>query len=320
MKKEIGGYIEFQDLEHGYNRYPSFIALNSGRNAFLYYVLLKNIKKVYLPFFLCDSVYIVCKNNNIEFERYHINENMYPIFDKKIEENELMYIVNYYGQFDETEIKAFKQKFRNILIDNVQCFYSRPIDEIPTIYSCRKFFGVPDGGYLYFKNPCKSHLNLQKDDSDNRMTHLYGRRDKTASDYYQSFLENESLISKLPLMLMSDTTNKLMSNVDHDYIIEQRNKNFEYLSKRLSDLNGLVPKINPGPYCYPFYFPNSDNLRKELTKKKVYVPLLWPNVVREGSHIEVGYAKDILPLPCDQRYSIEEMSFVCDIIENYVKK
>lgn len=35
-----------------------------------------------------------------------------------------------------------------IILDNTQSFFQKPISGIDTIYSCRKYFGVPDGAYL----------------------------------------------------------------------------------------------------------------------------------------------------------------------------
>ena len=54
---------------------------------------------------------------------------------------------------------------------------------------------------------------------------------------------------------------------------------------------------------------NGIEIKKLLAQKKIYIPTLWPNVLTntpEGS-IEHNYAKNILPLPCDQRYGIDDM-------------
>ena len=38
---------------------------------------------------------------------------------------------------------------KNVIIDNVQAYFQRPIEGFDTLYSCRKYFGVPDGAVLY---------------------------------------------------------------------------------------------------------------------------------------------------------------------------
>ena len=56
---------------------------------------------------------------------------------------------------------------------------------------------------------------------------------------------------------------------------------------------------------------NGIEIRKVLAQKKIYIPILWPDVLTDSpeaeASIEHDYAKNILPLPCDQRYSIDDM-------------
>ena len=54
------------------------ILLNCGRNALAYLLETKGIKKLYLPYFLCDSVANVCKKYGVEVAFYHIGENWLP--------------------------------------------------------------------------------------------------------------------------------------------------------------------------------------------------------------------------------------------------
>ena len=58
-------------------------------------------------------------------------------------------------------------------------------------------------------------------------------------------------------------------------------------------------------------------LKKRLAEKKIYVPTLWPNVLSLRQALEKDYTENILPLPCDQRYCIEDMRrIVCELYEN----
>lgn len=60
-----------------------------------------------------------------------------------------VYLINFYGQYSRDEIVSYAKEYKNLIVDNVQAFYTKPIEGVDTIYTCRKFFGVPDGGYLY---------------------------------------------------------------------------------------------------------------------------------------------------------------------------
>ena len=106
--KEIGGYFELEQSNGFGEYYPSMIALNSARNALLYLVRAKGIKKLFIPYYLCDSISSVCERESIPYECYHISSNLLPDFDKNLGDDEYLYIVNYYGLLSDDEILSFK--------------------------------------------------------------------------------------------------------------------------------------------------------------------------------------------------------------------
>ena len=99
-------------------------------------------------------------------------------------------MVNYYGQISNEQIVYYKQKYGNIIVDNVQAFFQRPVDGIDTIYTCRKFFGVSDGGYLYTNTKLDV---LEKDYSYDRMQFLFGCLEKSANEFYDEYVENNKM-------------------------------------------------------------------------------------------------------------------------------
>ena len=93
--KEIGGYFGLEEFTKS-EYYANSKALNTGRNALVYLLKSRNIKKLYIPYFICDSVINVCKREKIEYEQYHINKDFMPIFDfdRLLKNDEFLYIVN----------------------------------------------------------------------------------------------------------------------------------------------------------------------------------------------------------------------------------
>ena len=59
MKKEIGGYLELEELG-GREYYPELYKVNLGRTALLWLIESRKIERLILPYFLCDSVAEVC--------------------------------------------------------------------------------------------------------------------------------------------------------------------------------------------------------------------------------------------------------------------
>ena len=141
--KEYGGYIEFERF-HGKEYHENAIALNSGRHCVEYLIRAKDIHKLWLPFFMCDSVKKICDRLNVIVSYYHTDIHFLPQCDKYFEGDEYIYIVNYYGQLSNETIKKFKKEYGNIIIDNLQDFLQRTVEKTDTFYYCRKFFVEPD--------------------------------------------------------------------------------------------------------------------------------------------------------------------------------
>lgn len=305
--KEIGGYFQLDELiKRPYHR--NMIELNTGRNALIYLVKAKKITKVYLPFYLCESVYKILNKNFISYDFYNIDRNFHPIFENKLKKNEYLYIANYFGQLTNKKIISLNNKYRKqIIVDNTQAFFQLPAPGVDTIYSSRKYFGVPDGAYL--STDSKIDEVLEIDYSSSRMSHILGRYEGKASDYYDKFRENDKSFIDLPLKKMSNLTHNLLGAIDYEFVIKSRTKNYEFLHENMALKNKLGLIVPYGPYSYPYHIENGIFIRKKLAEKKIYVPTLWPNVLRikDEKSIEYDYAANILPLPCDQRYTIEDM-------------
>lgn len=314
--KEIGGYFGLEQLISK-EYYSDLIAVNNARCALLYIIKAKHYKKVYLPFFLCDSVRLLLQRERIPFEEYRVDHSFLPLIDQRVELDEVVYIVNYYGLISDTQITGFKERYGNIVLDNAQAFFAKPISGIDTIYSCRKFFGVPDGGYVY--TDAKIDDDVPVDISKDRMKHILGRFEgRCASDYYEDFNNNDESFKEIGLRFMSKLTHNILGAIDYESARQRRETNFSVLSKELNELNVLNIKCPRGPYAYPFYTKNGMAIKKQLAKRKIYVATLWPNVLETGLDTEIDLTENILPLPCDQRYSEEDMQIVADTVKEFL--
>ena len=304
--KEIGGYFGLESSHGNREYYSNLVALNTARNALAYICKARKISKLYIPYFMCDTASFVCKRENIPFEYYHIGYDFRPIFNIDLKDNEYLYIVNYYGQLSKKEILDLKNKFKRIILDNVQAFFQEPLDGVDTIYSCRKFFGVPDGAYL--ATNCFLGEKLMVDNTSvSRMTHIYGRPKDGASAHYSEYQKAEDSLYDEPLKLMSNITHKLLEDIDYNVVRKKREHNFAFLHNLFKGLNRINIVISEGPYMYPLYIKNGDLIRKKLAMKKIYIPTLWPNVY-DGYEFELAH--NLLPIPCDQRYSIDDMEII----------
>lgn len=317
--REIGGYFELEI--HKKNEYHSdAIRLNTGRNALKYIILAEGIKKIYLPYFSCEVLLEPIVSTGCEYEFYNINSSFEAIFDFfTVKEFEMVLLINYFGIKDEYLTKVARECDK-IIIDNSQSFFSKPIEGINTFYSARKFFGVPDGAYLY---PSKVVASiLPKDNSSTlRLSHLITRHCESAEAGYVDYVENESFLSGQPLQSMSDFTRLVLSSIDFDFVARQRMMNFKFVSNELNKLNGLtgiscLPE-NLVPFCYPFYT-NQCGIKKLLHENKIYVPTYWPNVLSwvSSTTLEYRLTSKIIAIPIDHRYKEMDIQRIVNLIKS----
>ena len=281
--KEIGGYFGLEQLISD-EYYKDLIALNASRNALLYVLKARSITKLYIPYYLCDSVSQMCEREGYNYSYYKIKQDFTPDFDKALSDGEYIYIVNYYGQLNNECLLSLNLKYTNIIVDNVQAFFQKPLPGVDTIYSCRKFFGVPDGSYL--STNCYLKEVLETDVSLDRMKHILGRFEGgAASEYYEAFKSNDESFYNLPLKKMSKLTHNILGAIDYEKIKKAREDNFRFLNDALGEMNPLNVLTPVGSFAYPFYCKNGIEIRKQLAKKKIYVPTLWPNVINSSDEI-----------------------------------
>lgn len=316
MMKEIGGYIEL-DTYHLSMLHEDAIALNCGRNALAYLFKSRGIKKLKVPYFICDSVINVCKREFVEVEYYHIDSDFRLVSDLSLSDDEWLYLVNYYGQLSNDEISGYVSNYQRVIVDQAQAYFQEPIPGVDTLYTCRKWFGVADGAFLYTDTPLVE--KFPHDESFSRMGFLLGRYERSANEFYVEYSRNNSFFSTEPIKMMSKLTWNLLHGIDYKEVEQRRIDNFKYLHEHLGSGNCL--KLRQGSFMYPFLIENGASLRKRLQRERIYIPILWPSVCETTTLDDLEYklAEDILPLPIDQRYRISDMAYIVEKISELLE-
>ncbi|SFH98256.1 dTDP-4-amino-4,6-dideoxygalactose transaminase [Selenomonas ruminantium] len=306
--QELGGYIEFERFDRPM-KYADGILLNSGRSCLEYLLRAKNISLIYLPWFCCSSVRDTCLKIGTEVRQYDLGEDWLPC-NLEAAEDAYVYIVNFYGQVSAEQILMLKEKYKHIIVDNAQAYFAAPVTGVDTLYTCRKFFGVADGGVLY--TDVTLDMDLPLDESFTRMHFLLGRYERTASEFYQEYIDNNKIFASEGIKRMSTLTQNLLHGVDYEKVSEKRTRNFELLNREFAGINKLHIKSTLGGYCYPLLLDEGASIRRRMIKEKIYVPCLWPNVLEDvqAGTWEYELATNVLPLPIDQRYGRTEMEYI----------
>lgn len=317
-KKEIGGYIELDKYELPM-LHEGAIALNSGRSCLAYLIRAHGIKRILLPKFLCSSISDICQKEQVHIKYYSVNTEFLPL-DINLEDGEWLYLVNYYGQIYADKMQKIVSEFERVIVDQSQAYFQMPLKGIDTLYTSRKFFGVADGAFLYTDTFLREYI--ERDESYNRISFLFGRFEREATEFYKDYVMNNERFTDEPIKRMSKVTENMLHGINYHKVKEIRTQNFTYLHSRLGKRNRLELCIPEGAFMYPLYIEGGQEIRKSLQREKIYIPLLWPNVLEECRENELEYdmASNILPLPIDQRYGYPEMDIVATLIEQNLKR
>lgn len=312
--KSIGGYFELELSNRG-EYHEHAIRLNTARNALEYILRVRKYKKVYIPLYTCEVILEPFKKLNVDYEFYNIDEYLKPIINFELKENDALLLNNYFG-LTGNYVNELVKKHTNVIIDNSQAFFEKPIGSNDVFYSARKFFGVPDGAYL--KCNKKLETDIEQDLSCERFEHLLGRIEINPQQFYNVFKRNDSSLKNQDIKVMSNLTQSILKSIDYKKNMKKRINNFLYLHNRLNKTNLL--KLNIGsssiPMVYPYLIDDGKFIKKKLISNKIYVATYWPNVFGWAAKNSFEYylASNLIALPIDQRYDIEDLKHVISIL------
>ena len=310
----IGGYFSLE-LPSGEPFHKGALALNTGRNCLEYILRVRGYKKVYLPYYSCAVLLEPFTKLGVDYSFYHINGSLELDNPVTLKDDEALLYINYYGLKQDYVETLAKQYGNQLIVDNTQAFFARPIEGIDTFYSCRKFFGVADGAYLY----CDKRLDgeLEQDSSWERMGYLLKRIDLSPEEAYADFRDQSAKLKNNPIKTMSPLTHRIMMSIDYRQVAERRRENYRLLDEAVRNKNGISLPLADDAVPMVYLFLTADPyLRQRLIDNKVFVATYWPNVLDWCTPSDTAYkmTQRILPLPIDQRYGKEDMKRIIELI------
>jgi len=284
-------------------------ALASGRACWHVVLRATRPRRVRLPFFICDAVLQPLTATRTPFEFYPVTASFQPAAVPEPADGELTLVVNYFGVLTSFVDECVRPRPDRVVVDDTQAFFRRGAPDAWSFNSARKFFGVPDGAFLY--GPADGIGELPPSDvadCDHLLTRLAG----DDSEAWEQFKRHEARIGIEPRAI-SAISARLLAAVDMSRARRKREQNFTALHARLAALNTIALPLDAvagqGPMCYPF-LPAVDVDRRALNRLGIFVPTLWPEIESRpdrGFDWERQVARRLLPLPIDHRYGPEAM-------------
>ncbi|MDR1015505.1 MAG: hypothetical protein LBL86_11105 [Coriobacteriales bacterium] len=318
---EIGGYPSFEASGH-HPLNPRALMLNTARNAIEYVIRARGYTRLLLPRWCCAALLTPASRLGVPVDWYAVDSSLMPQLPAAVPRGTVALVTNYFGLLSPEDVQRIAREAQeeheglSVLIDNSQAYFEPPLPGLDTVYSCRKFFGVPDGALLFSDAVLADEL--ESDESFNRFAYLFKRLDCGAQAGYADFQANESLLDDVPLRYMSRSTRQVLQSLNREQARLAREANWRILHEALKGRNRLsFERMPPGPLCYPFLTSEGPRLRERLIVQGVFVPTYWADALKRlgETDIEYDFVENIVALPLDQRYGAADMERIVDLIE-----
>lgn len=316
--KDIGCHFGFEYFE-GTPYHKTNLFFSSGRNSLRYIIRERNIRVLYLPYFLCETVSEAAIKENVEIIYYHITDELLPdVEPKRLDKSSYLYYVNYYGMLRE-QIPEMISIYKNVIVDNTHDFFNKIMYAADSIYNYRKYFGVPDGSCIVSTSLEKNN-NFEVGKSLNKIYELVSRDETGEFFHYSSFEKADRYFKNESLCYMSNFTRSCINAINYEFILWQRKQNFITLYSRLQKYNRFK-NLSLLTYMYPLLVDSGNIVRTALREFGIYAMQSWPNVLcNQSNDYEKYLASNVLLLPIDQRYNQETMTYIANNLENILKR
>jgi len=315
--KPVGGYFGLELSKGGYTYHKVPYTFKSGRSALHFILRACKPTLVYIPFYTCNVIKQSFEAAGVAYIQYAINENLEPVTLPDLADDEYFLYTNYFGLKGEL-VKRLSDRYGNrLIIDCTQAFFTKGNGQSWYFNSCRKFFGVPDGAYLYPPGNIPVEV-IESSNKDYTIEHLIKRFNGHVEEGYAAFKENENLCGP-EIIGMSVISQHLLSHINYNEVIASRRANFNCLHHIFKNQNQFAIITDPEsvPMVYPL-ITGSQTDRKNLYRNGIYVPTFWAEV-KEGSkngfETESKLAEKLLPLPIDHRYQEADMQRMAAVIQ-----
>lgn len=300
-------------------------------------------KKAYLPSYCCYSMIEPFISNDVAIEYYDVVFSEKGIlFQFNIDNDcDIVLLMNYFGFINPViaELAADQHERNKVVIyDATHSIFCTGMEYLCFDYvfaSFRKWFGVNAGfcgkstDWKVFPSLCVNHefSKLRRDAFDLKRKYIDGRRmDKNT--FLELFAQAEHILeSDYKAYICGEEDERLLQQIDANFIRETRRKNADTLIKNLIYIAGenfFIPfqevQSSGCPLFVPIYVKKGkrDDLRRYLIQRQIYLPVHWPvsGFYTFNERSSVIYDAE-LSCVCDQRYTEQDMCRIITEIKDY---
>ena len=285
-------------------------------------------KIAYVPIYTCETVLASFEKAGYQLKFYELDENLRSVFDESVlDEISVLSLCGYYGfcSYDHNFVRACKDRGIIIFEDITHSLLSSDgIDPLCDYAagSFRKWMGVSCGGVAIKRNGKFTAPLLPVD-----AHHLELRDQAISQSSGDLFWKGELLLRQMFDSYGSDDHSAfILRHADLKSICSKRRENFSAILAGLpahpSGFRPVFPVLTPEavPSHFTLYADSRDSFQQYLEERGIHSTVYWPvgPLVDLTGHDTAKYIYDhIVALPCDQRYTVDDMSRIAEVLTEY---
>jgi len=321
------------------------VFVRSGREALA--LCAKSIRKnsgvALLPALSCDSMIAPFTLSGFTSAYYRLNKDLTidcGYLEKMLNDvnPDIVLTMNYFGLADTTKaIEVIKNHSENCIVveDFSHCLFSlseifnNRIDYYAA--SLRKSLGINDGGILISK--CSiDKTKVSQSDTDfvalrrsaqaKKLLYNHTCNSNVKLEFRAELSKAEHILNEFDdIYAMSDDSRARLELINYHYIARVRKEHYIKIKEELKATNGIELinsiLIPTAPFSLPIIVPNQEIFQKELSRRGVYAPVLWPIRVEQSKtcHNSKYFSEHMLSIPIDQRYDYNDINDIASIIK-----
>lgn len=284
----------------------------------------RNFNFVYLPSWCCESMVLPFTENGVKVKFYpvYISDGVLTVDFPAT--GDAILVMDYFGYNCDFQFSEFSGIVIHDVTHSVPCGLNTYGDYI--FGSLRKWFGIATGGFAVKRNapwltilPDKSddfYVGLRNKAFKEKKSYIFGQSDNKY--YLQIFNKAEEYLDNLHGVFAADATDiNFVNNIDFDFITKKRRENASCLIENLADsaLFKTIGQVDV-PLFVPIIVNNREQLRCRFIENKIFCPVHWPKFKSLDCDAKCADLYDSeISLICDQRYSIQDMQKIIEIIK-----
>lgn len=317
--KNIGGFFELEIAKGKSLFHDDAIKLSTGRGCLSLILKTKKFSKVYLPYYCCDALFEPLDLSGTSYEFYNVDKDLEISNDVILKPTEAIIYCNFFGVKSRYVDQLIEIYGEQVIFDNSHTFFTKAYQNNISFTTARKYFGVPDGAFLYLPEEM-TKLNIERNVKVSLNHNLY-RLLGIQNQAYKEFLAYEASLNS-DINLISMVSEKLMKTINYHEVRAIRNENFNFFRKEFQELNQIyINNDATDCFCYPLLLEKAID-KQVLFNQNIFIPSYWMDVVQRESikdfKFERRLSTELLPLPIDHRYSKKDLIRVSKAIKKMI--